>query len=275
MKTPALLLAALTVTLSAQAKIITQPVAYEHAGTKLEGYLAYDDEKTAKGKLPGVIVVPEWWGLNDYSKGRAEAVAKLGYVAFAIDMYGAGISTTEPKKAGELAAPFYGQPLMAERAQAGLDQLLKTGLVDETRVAAIGYCFGGSVVQALAYTGAPLAGIVSFHGGLIPVPADAAAKTKAKILICHGAIDPTISKEALDGFLKSMDEGKFDYQFISYAGAMHAFTNPNADKIRADKGLNMIAYNKAADKRSWAHMRAFFNEIFAPAKEAAAGKKEG
>src|SRR5476649_1615045 len=132
-------------------------------------------------------------------------------------MYGGGVATTEAKKAGELAGQFYGKPLMAERARAGLDQLLKTGLADASRVAAIGYCFGGSVVQALAYTGAPLAGIVSFHGGLIPVPADAAAKTKAKILICHGAIDHTISKEALDGFLKSMDEGKFDYQFISYA----------------------------------------------------------
>jgi dienelactone hydrolase len=274
MKTPALLLGVLALALSAQAKLITRPVAYEHAGVKLEGYLAYDDEKTAKGKLPGVIVVPEWWGLNDYTKGRAEQVAKLGYVAFAVDMYGAGITTGEPKKAGELAGPFYGQPLMAQRTQAGLDELLKTGLVDETRVAAIGYCFGGSAVQALAYTGAPLVGIVSFHGGLIPVPADAAAKTKAKILICHGAIDPTISKEALDGFLKSMDEGKFDYQFISYAGAMHAFTNPNSDKVRAEKGLNIIAYNKAADKRSWAHMRAFFTEIFAPAKEAAPIKKE-
>ncbi|HKB58065.1 MAG TPA: dienelactone hydrolase family protein [Lacunisphaera sp.] len=244
------------------AKIITKPVAYAHAGVKLEGYLAYDDAKvSADKKAPGVLVVPEWWGLTDYAKSRAEQLAKLGYVAFAADMYGAGVTTTDPKKAGELAGQFYGKPLMAERAQAGLDQLLATGLVDAMRVAAIGYCFGGSTVQALAYTGAPLAGIVSFHGGLIPVPAGAAARTKAKILMCHGAVDPSVSKEELDAFMKSMNDGKFDYQFISYAGAMHAFTNPGADKLAAATGLP-IAYNAAADQRSWAHMRVFFRELF-------------
>ena len=244
------------------AKIITKPVAYEHAGVKLEGYLAYDDTKVAAdGKTPGVLVVPEWWGLTDYAKGRAEQLAKLGYVAFATDMYGAGVTTTDPKKAGELAGQFYGKPLMAERAQAGLDQLLATGLVDATRVAAIGYCFGGSTVQALAYSGAPLAGIVSFHGGLIPVPAEAAAKTKVKILVCHGAIDPFVKKEDIDAFLKSMNDGKFDYQFISYAGAVHAFTNPGADEIAKATGLP-IAYNAAADQRSWAHMKIFFRELF-------------
>lgn len=248
---------------SLSAKIITKPVAYEQAGVKLEGYLAYDDTKIPAGtKAPGVLVVPEWWGLNDYTRSRADQLAKLGYVAFAADMYGAGVTAADPKKAGELAGPFYGKPLMAERAQAGLDQLLATDLVDAGRVAAIGYCFGGSTVQALAYTGAPLAGIVSFHGGLIPVPADAAARTKAKILICHGAVDPTIAKEQLDAFMKSMNEGKFDYQFISYAGAVHAFTNPGADKIAAEFHMNAIGYNAAADKRSWAHMRAFFRELF-------------
>ena len=143
--------------------------------------------------------------------------------------------------------------------------MLATGLVDTTRVAAIGYCFGGSTVQALAYTGAPLAGIVSFHGGIIPVPAEAAAKTKAKILMCHGAVDPFISKEAVDGFMKAMNDGKFDYQFISYAGAVHAFTNPGADDF-AKAGLNGVGYNAAADRRSWAHMQAFFGEIFAAKK---------
>jgi len=212
-----------------------------------------------------VLVVPEWWGLTDYAKGRAEQLAGLGYVAFATDMYGAGVTTSDPKKAGELAGQFYGKPLMAERAQAGLDQLLKTGLVDASRVAAIGYCFGGSTVQALAYSGASLAGIVSFHGGIIPVPADAAAKTRAKILMCHGAIDPFIAKEAVDGFLKAMNDGKFDYQFISYAGAVHAFTNPGADKYAA-AGLNGVGYNAAADRRSWAHMQTFFAEIFAAKK---------
>ena len=257
------LIGLLALTVATQAKIITKAVGYEHAGVKLEGWLAYDDGKvSAKKPGAGVLVVPEWWGLNDYAKGRAEMLAKLGYVAFATDMYGAGVTTDDPKKAGELAGQFYGKPLMAERAQAGLDQLLATKLVDAKRVAAIGYCFGGSTVQALAFSGAPLAGIVSFHGGLIPVPAEAAVKTKAKILLCHGAIDPFISKEQVDAFVKSMNDGKFDYQFISYAGAVHAFTNPGADQVAAATGLP-IAYNAAADHRSWAHMQAFFAEIFA------------
>ena len=153
---------------------------------------------------------------------------------------------------------------MAARAQAALDQLRASDLVDPARIAAIGYCFGGSTVQALAYSGAPLAGIVSFHGGLIPVPADAKAKTQAKILICQGAADPFVPKKDRDAFIATMDEGKFDYQFISYAGALHAFTNPDADKMAELNGLQgKIGYNAAADHRSWAAMQAFFNEIFA------------
>jgi dienelactone hydrolase len=248
------------------AKIVTKPVAYEHAGVKLEGFLAYDDDKVNPGaKAAGVLVIPEWWGLTEYPKGRAEQLAKMGYVAFAADMYGAGVVTDDPKKAGELAGQFYGKPLMAERVQAGLDQLLASGLVDAKRVAAIGYCFGGSTVQALAYTGAPLAGIVSFHGGLIPVPADAAAKTKAKILVCNGAVDGFVPPESITAFIKAMNDGKFDYQFISYAGAVHAFTNPKADAIAKATGLP-IAYHAAADKRSWGHMKQFFKEVLPEAK---------
>ncbi|MDQ5978761.1 MAG: hypothetical protein QG602_1735, partial [Verrucomicrobiota bacterium] len=205
------LVLALGAAVSLSAKLVTKSVAYEHAGVKLEGWLAYDDEKVKPGaKAAGVLVIPEWWGLTEYPKGRAEQLAKMGYVAFAADMFGAGVVTDDPKRAGELAGQFYGKPLMAERARAGLDQLVATGLVDGARVAAIGYCFGGSTVQALAYTGAPLAGVVSFHGGLIPVPADAAAKTKAKILVCHGAADGFISAEELAGFTKGMNDGKFD-----------------------------------------------------------------
>ncbi|HTB81431.1 MAG TPA: dienelactone hydrolase family protein [Opitutaceae bacterium] len=250
--------------LSVQARIVTKSVPYEQAGVKLEGFLAYDDEKAAAGKLPGVLVVHEWWGLNDYAKHRAVMLAKLGYVAFAADMYGDGTSTTDAKKAGELSKQFYGKPLMAERARAGLDQLLATGLVDESRVAAIGYCFGGAVCQALAYSGAPLAGIVSFHGSLVPAPAG--ASNKVKLLICHGALDPFSKPEAIAAFRKSMDDGGFDYQFISYAGAVHAFTNPDADNLARQNGLNGIGYNAAADRRSWQHMQVFFTELFGSAK---------
>jgi dienelactone hydrolase len=252
----------------AAAKMVTRPVVYDHAGVKLEGYLAYDDTKTsAAAKAPGVLVLPEWWGLTDYPKGRAEQLAKLGYVAFAVDMYGAKVVTADPKKAGELAGQFYGQPLMAERARAGLDQLMKTGLVDAARVAAIGYCFGGATVQALAYSGAPLAGIVSFHGSLIPASAEAAAANRAKFLVCHGAVDPFIKAEELAAFTQSMNAGKFDYQLVSYAGAIHAFTNPKADAIAQAAGLvGGVGYNAAADRRSWGHMKDFFGEIFAVKK---------
>jgi len=250
------------------AKFVSKPVDYRQGGVLLEGFLVYDDARTAVRKLPGVLVVPEWWGVNDYVKGRAAKLAALGYVAFVVDMYGKGVVTTDAKQAAQLSAPFYGSPLMAARAQAALDQLLASDLVDPARIAAIGYCFGGSTVQALAYSGALLAGIVSFHGGLIPVPADAKAKTQAKILICQGAADPFVPKKDRDAFVAAMDEGKFDYQFISYAGAVHAFTNPDADKMAEQNGLQgKIGYNAAADHRSWAAMMAFFTEIFAQPRQ--------
>lgn len=268
MKTLTLLVAFGALTSVSLAKIVTKPVAYEQGGAKLEGYLAYDDAKASPtAKAPGVVIFPEWWGLTEYPKSRAEQIAKLGYVAFAADMYGAGVVTTDAKKAGELAGQFYGKPLMAERAQAGFDQLLKTGLVDATRTAAIGYCFGGMTCFALAYTGAPLTGIVSFHGSLLAASPEAAAKNKAKFLVCHGAVDPFIDPQELAAFTKSMNDGKFDYQFVSYAGAIHAFTNPKADELAKPNGLTgKVGYNAAADHRSWAHMQAFFAEIFAAKK---------
>lgn len=263
MKTILTVLLALGLSSASHAKIVTQSVGYEHDGVKLEGYIAFDDQKTTGHQVPAVLIVPEWWGVNEYVKSRAEKIAQLGYVAFVADMYGAGISTTDPKKAAELSTPFYGKPLMAERARAGLDRLLKNPSVDSKHVAAIGYCFGGAAVQVLAYSGAPLTGIVSFHGGLMPASADAAAKNKAKFLICHGAVDPFVKKEGLEAFLKSMEDGKFDYQFISYAHAVHAFTNPDADKAAAN-GLSGVGYNAAADARSWSHMKTFFGEVLAP-----------
>jgi dienelactone hydrolase len=247
--------------LSVRAELVTKSVPYEQGGTPLVGFLAYDSAATAKGKLPGVLVVHEWWGLNDYAKHRAVQLAQLGYVAFAVDMYGQGVSTTDAKVAGALSSQFHGKPLMAERARAGLDQLLATGLVDPAKVAAIGYCFGGSTVMALAYSGAPLAGIVSFHGGLITPPAG--APNGVKFLVCQGAVDPTIKPEQTDAFLKGLNDGKFDYKFVLYSGARHAFTNPDADVLaRANHIEFAIGYNAEADRRSWADMQAFFGEIF-------------
>ena len=240
-----------------QAKIVTKAVGYEHAGVKLEGWLAYDDSTTAK--RPGVLVVPEWWGLNDFPKDKAVELAKLGYVAFAIDMYGKGVTTEDPKRAGELAGQFYGKPLMADRARAGLDQLLATGLVANGKVAAIGFCFGGATCQALAYSGAPVAGIVSFHGSLIPAPVG--ASHNARILILHGAADTFITAEQIAAFKQSMKDGGFDMQWISYQGAVHAFTNPDATRIDKEHGMN-IAYNEPAAKASWVKMQEFFHTVF-------------
>ena len=245
------------------ARLVTKPVAYEHDGVKLEGYLAYDDAKTAAGKLPGVLVVHEWWGLNSFVKGRADELAKMGYVAFALDMYGKGQATDDPTKAGQLASQFYGKPLMTERARAGLDQLLKTGLVDDKRVAAIGFCFGGSTAQALGYSGAPLAAVVSFHGG--PVDAPANAKVSARYLLLNGAEDPTVSPEKKAAWLKSLDAAKIDYESIDFAAALHAFMNPDADKAAArfPKMKGVIGYNPTAARRAWAQMQGLFTELFA------------
>lgn len=244
--------------LTAQAKLVKKAVPYEHAGVKLEGYLAYDDE--AKGSRPAVLVIPEWWGLNDYTKGRVDELAKLGYVAFAADMFGANVVTEDAGKAKELSGAFYGKPLMAERAQAGLDQLLKADSVDGKRVAVIGYCFGGTTALALSYTNAPLSSVITVHGGLIPAPAGTLAKSHTKFLVLHGAIDPFVKQDAVEAFKKSFNDAKTDYVFISYANAQHAFSNPDADRLAKKNNLQGIGYNEIAARRSWREIENFLTE---------------
>lgn len=263
MKTLCLTLLCAALLTQVQATVVTKTISYRQGDTELRGYLAYDDSVTGDKKASGVLVFPEWWGVTDFVKERTEALAKLGYVAFAADMYGDGQATTDRNKAKELMTAVAGKPSMGERAQAAYDQLLKTGLIDDTKVAAIGFCFGGACSQILAYSGAPLKGIVSFHGGLVPASADAAKKNQAKFLILQGELDPLVPEAARAAFLKSMDEGKFDYQFLSYSGAVHAFMNPLADKARAD-GLEGVGYNPEVAARAWAQMQLFFKEIFNP-----------
>jgi dienelactone hydrolase len=238
-------------------KVVTQPVAYTHDDVSLEGYLAYDDAVT--GKVPGILVVHEWWGLNDYARGRAEKLAKMGYVAFALDMYGKGKATEHPDEAAAWMKEVNGNmDLWQKRATAGLEILKKQPRVDTNKLAAIGYCFGGATVQILAYSGADLKGIVSFHGSLIPPSAEQAGQTKAKILICHGAQDPMNKPEALTTYTNAMNASAIDWQMIVYGGTRHSFTNPDADK----RGMDALAYNPAADRRSWQHMTFFFDELF-------------
>ncbi len=248
---------AVVIATGAQAAVRAERVEYRHGATQLAGYLAYDDSLT--GRRPGVLVVHEWWGLNDYAKRRAEQLAQLGYVAFAIDMYGNGKTTTQPKVAGEWADQFRkDRALMRARAQAGLEVLKNRPQVDPARIAAIGYCFGGMVVLELARAGADLKGVVSFHGGLsTPNPADA-RNIKGRVLVLHGADDPFESPAEIAAFQDEMRQAKVDWQMVYYGNAVHAFSNPDAGRA----GLKGVAYNEAADRRSWLAMRNFFDEIF-------------
>jgi dienelactone hydrolase len=239
----------------ALAKVVSQTVDYQDGDTTLEGYLAYDD--SIQGKRPGVLVVHEWNGLGHYAESRADQLAKLGYVAFAADIYGKGVRPSTPEESKTISGKFYAdRKLLRERVNAGLDQLEKNEMVDTTKVAAIGYCFGGTTVLELGRSGAPLAGIVSFHGGLgNPTPADD-KNIKAKVLVLQGGADNFTLKDVPD-FKKSLDDAKVDYKFISYPGAVHGFTNPDNTGTMAG-----VKYNEKADKESWKAMKEFFSKIF-------------
>lgn len=251
-------LASLAIAATAQAKLQTKVVEYKQGNTVLEGYLAYDD--AVQGKRPGVLVVHEWTGLGDYVKRRAEQLAEMGYVAFAADIYGKGIRPDNPKDAGAQANIYRSnRQLMRDRAQAGLAVLRNNPMTDAQRVAAIGYCFGGGTVLELARSGAPVAGVVSFHGNLdTPNPADA-KNIKGRVLVLHGAVDPYVPPEQVDAFAKEMEAADVDWQMVAYGNAVHSFTNPSAGNDPA-KGS---AYDAKADQRSWAAMKQFFSEIFA------------
>jgi dienelactone hydrolase len=240
----------------ARAALKTQAVEYKQGDALLEGYLAYDD--AFKGQRPGILVVHEWKGLNDYAKRRADMLAQLGYVAFAADIYGKGIRPQSIDEAGATAGKFKAdRALLRARVNAGLDVLKSQPNVLGSQLAAIGYCFGGTAVLELARSGADVKGIVSFHGGLsTPSPQDA-KNIKAKILALHGAADPFVNAEEVAAFEKEMTDAKVDYRLIKYPGAVHGFTNP------ANKNVPPGAlYNEAADKASWSEMQEFFKELF-------------
>lgn len=233
-------------------------VVYKAGDTTLKGYLA---KPSGEGKRPGVLVVHEWWGQNDYAKMRARMVADLGYVALAVDMYGDGVTTTDPKKAGELSGAIYKNPEVGiERFKAALAFLRGQEGVDPDRIAAIGYCFGGTTVLTAARAGIDLRGVVSFHGGLAPVGAPAAkGSIKGKVLVCHGGADPLVPKEQFDAFLQEMADSEADWQVSVYGKAKHSFTNPDADKA----GMAPVGYDKTADERSWREMTGFLREVLA------------
>ena len=257
MKNILIILAVLLFSVNVEAAVKTKIVEYKQGDTILEGYLAWDDAKNAK--RPGVLVVHEWTGINDHIRQRTEMLAKLGYVAFAADIYGKGIRPTAQADAAKTAGIYKDdRPLLRARARAGLEVLKKQKLVDSQRMAAIGYCFGGTTVLELARDAADLKGVASFHGGLsTPTPQDA-KNIKAKVLVLHGADDPFVNAGEVAAFQDEMRKGGVDWQFISYGNAVHSFTNKAAGTDNS-KGA---AYNEKADRRSWEAMRTFFMEIF-------------
>jgi dienelactone hydrolase len=244
-------------TLTAQAQIHTESIEYKQGDATLEGYLAYD--ASIKGQRPGVLIVHQWKGLTDYEKQRAEMLAKLGYNVFALDIYGKGIRPKSSQEAGAQAGKYKSnRDLLRARAQAGLAVLQKHELTDPKRIAAIGYCFGGTTVIELARSGADIAGVVSFHGGLdSPHPADG-KNIKCKVLALQGADDPFVPAKDLAAFEDEMRQAKVDWELVKYGGAVHSFTEWEAGNDPS-KGA---AYNEKADRRSWEAMQQFFAEIF-------------
>ena len=250
----------LTGLISVYAHIHAEPVEYADGDTVLKGYLAYDE--SIEGKRPGVLVVHEWWGHNEYARKRAMMLAELGYTALAVDMYGDGKQAEHPDDAGKFAGQVMQNIEMGKaRFLAAMKLLQEHEATDKNRIAAIGYCFGGGVVLHMARLGVNLDGVVSFHGSLATSKPAQPGAVKAKILVCHGAEDQFITQEQIDEFKEEMQNAKADFQFISYERAMHSFTNPDADTF-GEKFKLPLAYNADADKKSWADMQKFFKTIF-------------
>ncbi len=243
--------------LSARCEIVSRPVEYKQGDTVLEGWSVYDD--AIQGKRPAVLVVHQWKGLGDYEKKRAEMLARLGYNVLAADIYGKGVRPQTPQAAGAEAGKYKNdRALLRARVRAGLDVLASHELTDPKRIAAIGYCFGGTTVLELARSGAGIAGVVSFHGGLSsPTPGDA-KNIKAKVLALHGADDPNVPPKEVAAFEDEMRQGGVDWQLVAYGGAVHSFTDWDAGSDNS-KGA---AYNERADRRSWEAMKQFFAELF-------------
>jgi len=240
-------------------KLKEENVNYMIDSLKMDGYVVYDEN--TEGKRPAVLVVHEWWGLNDYTKMRARELAKLGYIAMAVDMYGDGKMGDDPQKAESLAMPFYVKPEKARPIfDAALNKLKEFPQADMTKTAAIGYCFGGAQVLNMAKMGEDFKGVVSFHGNLTVVPAKKEL-LKAQVLVCHGADDSFVPQTEVSLFKMEMDSIGAKYTFKSYPGATHAFTNPNATAM-GEKFNLPIKYNAAADSASWKDMKDFFNTIF-------------
>ncbi len=237
-----------------------EQITYRAGTTDLVGWAV---EGSSPAPRPGVLVVHEWWGLNDYIRGRAEQLSDLGYEALAVDMYGAGRTGSSPDEANALMSAALGDvPALEARFAAALDTLKARPGVDGSKIAAIGYCFGGAVVLHAARIGLPLAGVTSFHGSLGSFHTAEPGSVQAKILVCHGAADALVPEADVDAFKAEMDAAKADYRFEAYPGALHGFSNPDATANGEKYGMP-LAYDADADAKSWAEMKSFFQRIFA------------
>ena len=251
---------ALCLAVPATAAVQTQEITYTIDDQPFNGFIAYDD--ALEGQRPGVLVVHEWWGHNQYARSRARMLAELGYIAMSIDMYGDGKTAAHPDQAGEFAGEVReNMDTAKERFLAGLDVLKSQAQTDPERLAAIGYCFGGGVVLNMARMGVDLNGVASFHGSLDPAVEAQPGDVKAAVLVEHGADDSFIPQETIDAFKAEMERLGVDYTFHSYEGAKHSFTNPDADAFAEKFGMG-IAYNAQADQKSWQALQVFLNRIF-------------
>jgi dienelactone hydrolase len=247
---------------SAEAKpnIEGTTVEYSAKGVVMKGYFAYD--KNIKGKRPGILVVHEWWGLNDYARKRARMLADLGYAALAVDMYGEGKQAEHPDDAGKFSSELMKNfDTAKDRFIAAMEFLKAQPVVDSANIAAIGYCFGGGIVLNMARQGVDLKGVASFHGSLTAIAPAQRGSVRAKILVLHGADDQFVTKEQVEAFKNEMKNAKADFRFIAYPGALHSFTNPEADEY-GKKFHIPVAYNAAADKKSWNELKKFLQQIF-------------
>ena len=241
-------------------ELAEQEIEYISEGTILKGFLVYD--KKIEGKRPGVLVVHEWWGHNEYARKRARMLAELGYTALAVDMYGDGKKADHPEDAQKFAGEIFTNVKTGEaRFLAAYDFLSDQETVNPDEIAAVGYCFGGAVVLHMARIGMDLKAVASFHGGIQPITPAEEGKVKAFVLVCNGADDPFVTQEQIDAFKKEMDDAKVEYEFVNYEGAVHSFTSPAADSLGPK--FNMpLAYNEKADKESWEEMQKVFNKVF-------------
>jgi dienelactone hydrolase len=245
----------------ASAEIQTEEVSYSGGGVEMKGFLAWDD--SIEGQRPGILVVHEWWGHNDYPRARAKMLAELGYTALALDMYGDGKTAEHPKDAGAFMGEVV-QNMEAGRArfEAAHDLLKAHETVNADQTAAIGYCFGGGVVLHMARIGSDLKAVASFHGGLGLASVPGTDKVNTRIAVYNGEADQWTTPEAITAFKAEMESAGADYEFIQLPGAIHGFSNPGATANGEKFGIP-LKYNKLADDASWAHMQLVFKEVFA------------